>query len=192
MQFLFKKYVEYENSLGDEERIESVKRKAMEYVESTLGWSIFHSWVSSPLMQTNQNQVFIPMQSVSSSKCQCAEEPCDWTAERIYSIGSIAVGDPCMIIVSCQPRQERMAPNFVSIYYFWSQLRFGWSKREKYMLQLWNVFFCKGSSINFGPWCSMAVFCSLVKQSTHVWVMQLPGLSFGLMLPVLFVAQQSK
>lgn len=37
MQFLFKKYVEYENSLGDEERIESVKRKAMEYVESTLG-----------------------------------------------------------------------------------------------------------------------------------------------------------
>lgn len=37
MKFLFKKYVEYENSLGDEERIESVKRKAMEYVESTLG-----------------------------------------------------------------------------------------------------------------------------------------------------------
>ncbi|KAG5552270.1 hypothetical protein RHGRI_010375 [Rhododendron griersonianum] len=36
MKFLFKKYLEYENSLGDEERIESVKRKAMEYVESTL------------------------------------------------------------------------------------------------------------------------------------------------------------
>uniref|UniRef100_A0A2N9FCM1 S1 motif domain-containing protein n=1 Tax=Fagus sylvatica TaxID=28930 RepID=A0A2N9FCM1_FAGSY len=36
MKFLFKKYLEYEKSLGDKERIESVKRKAMEYVESTL------------------------------------------------------------------------------------------------------------------------------------------------------------
>ncbi|KAA8518333.1 hypothetical protein F0562_015784 [Nyssa sinensis] len=36
MKFLFKKYLEYEKSVGDEERIESVKRKAMEYVESTL------------------------------------------------------------------------------------------------------------------------------------------------------------
>lgn len=35
-QFLFKKYLEYEKSCGDEERIESVKRKAMEYVESSL------------------------------------------------------------------------------------------------------------------------------------------------------------
>nr|GMD47877.1 rRNA biogenesis protein RRP5 isoform X1 [Ipomoea batatas] len=34
MKFLFKKYLEYEKSVGDEERIESVKRKAMEYVES--------------------------------------------------------------------------------------------------------------------------------------------------------------
>ncbi|XP_028055134.1 rRNA biogenesis protein RRP5 isoform X14 [Camellia sinensis] len=34
MKFLFKKYLEYEKSVGDdEERIESVKRKAMEYVE---------------------------------------------------------------------------------------------------------------------------------------------------------------
>uniref|UniRef100_A0A5B7AEH9 rRNA biogenesis protein RRP5 n=1 Tax=Davidia involucrata TaxID=16924 RepID=A0A5B7AEH9_DAVIN len=37
MKFLFKKYLEYEKSLGEEERIESVKRKAMEYVQSTLG-----------------------------------------------------------------------------------------------------------------------------------------------------------
>ncbi|KAL2480440.1 RNA binding [Abeliophyllum distichum] len=36
MKFLFKKYLEYEKSMGDEERIESVKRKAIEYVESTL------------------------------------------------------------------------------------------------------------------------------------------------------------
>lgn len=36
MKFLFKKYLEYEKSLGDEERIEYVKQKAMEYVESTL------------------------------------------------------------------------------------------------------------------------------------------------------------
>ncbi|XP_065632266.1 rRNA biogenesis protein RRP5 [Quercus suber] len=36
MKFFFKKYLEYEKSHGDEERIESVKRKAMEYVESTL------------------------------------------------------------------------------------------------------------------------------------------------------------
>lgn len=36
LQFLFKKYLEYEKSLGDEERIEYVKQKAMEYVESTL------------------------------------------------------------------------------------------------------------------------------------------------------------
>ncbi|KAK7392757.1 hypothetical protein VNO78_21204 [Psophocarpus tetragonolobus] len=36
MKFLFKKYLDYEKSQGDEERIESVKRKAMEYVESTL------------------------------------------------------------------------------------------------------------------------------------------------------------
>lgn len=35
MKFLFKKYLEYEKSFGDEERIEYVKRKAMEYVEST-------------------------------------------------------------------------------------------------------------------------------------------------------------
>lgn len=36
MKFLFKKYLEFEKPLGDEERIESVKRKAMEYVESNL------------------------------------------------------------------------------------------------------------------------------------------------------------
>ncbi|KAM7524627.1 hypothetical protein LguiA_014529 [Lonicera macranthoides] len=36
MKFLFKKYLQYESSLGDEERIESVKRKAMDYVETTL------------------------------------------------------------------------------------------------------------------------------------------------------------
>ncbi|KAK4432202.1 rRNA biogenesis protein RRP5 [Sesamum alatum] len=36
MKFLFKKYLEYEKSVGDEERIESVKKKAMEYVENTL------------------------------------------------------------------------------------------------------------------------------------------------------------
>lgn len=36
LQFLFKKYLEYEKSQGDEERIEYVKKKAMEYVESTL------------------------------------------------------------------------------------------------------------------------------------------------------------
>ncbi|KAK7354984.1 hypothetical protein VNO80_14229 [Phaseolus coccineus] len=36
MKFLFKKYLDYEKSQGDDERIESVKRKAMEYVESTL------------------------------------------------------------------------------------------------------------------------------------------------------------
>ncbi|KAK7278792.1 hypothetical protein RJT34_23828 [Clitoria ternatea] len=36
MKFLFKKYLDYEKSQGDEERIESVKKKAMEYVESTL------------------------------------------------------------------------------------------------------------------------------------------------------------
>lgn len=35
MKFLFKKYLEYEKSFSDEERIEYVKRKAMEYVEST-------------------------------------------------------------------------------------------------------------------------------------------------------------
>ncbi|XWS56135.1 hypothetical protein CRYUN_Cryun09bG0060500 [Craigia yunnanensis] len=36
MKFLFKKYLNFEKSLGDEERIESVKQKAMNYVESTL------------------------------------------------------------------------------------------------------------------------------------------------------------
>ncbi|XP_052176477.1 rRNA biogenesis protein RRP5 isoform X2 [Diospyros lotus] len=35
IKFLFEKYLEYEKSLGDEERIESVKRKAREYVENT-------------------------------------------------------------------------------------------------------------------------------------------------------------
>lgn len=43
LQFLFKRYLDYEKSLGDEERIESVKRKAMEYVETTLAWFL---WVS--------------------------------------------------------------------------------------------------------------------------------------------------
>ncbi|XP_004514152.1 rRNA biogenesis protein RRP5 [Cicer arietinum] len=36
MKFLFKKYLDYEKSQGDEDRIEAVKRKAMEYVESTM------------------------------------------------------------------------------------------------------------------------------------------------------------
>ncbi|XP_050226780.1 rRNA biogenesis protein RRP5 [Mercurialis annua] len=36
MQFLFKKYLEFEKSNGDEGQIESVKKKAMEYVESTM------------------------------------------------------------------------------------------------------------------------------------------------------------
>ncbi|CAA3014339.1 rRNA biogenesis RRP5 [Olea europaea subsp. europaea] len=36
MKFLFKKYLEYEKSMGDEERVESVKRKAFEYVDSIL------------------------------------------------------------------------------------------------------------------------------------------------------------
>ncbi|TYJ18682.1 hypothetical protein E1A91_A09G140100v1 [Gossypium mustelinum] len=36
MKFLFKKYLNYEMSCGDEARIECVKRKAMDYVESTL------------------------------------------------------------------------------------------------------------------------------------------------------------
>ncbi|KAL2326887.1 hypothetical protein Fmac_020314 [Flemingia macrophylla] len=36
MKFLFKKYLDYEKSQGDEERIEYVKRKAIEYVESTM------------------------------------------------------------------------------------------------------------------------------------------------------------
>ncbi|XP_021893902.1 rRNA biogenesis protein RRP5 isoform X2 [Carica papaya] len=36
MKFLFKKYLEYEKSLGDEKQIESVKQKAIDYVESTL------------------------------------------------------------------------------------------------------------------------------------------------------------
>jgi rRNA biogenesis protein RRP5 len=35
-QFLFKKYLEYEKSQGDEERIEHVKQKALEYVQSSL------------------------------------------------------------------------------------------------------------------------------------------------------------
>uniref|UniRef100_A0A7N0TNV2 rRNA biogenesis protein RRP5 n=1 Tax=Kalanchoe fedtschenkoi TaxID=63787 RepID=A0A7N0TNV2_KALFE len=34
MKFLFKKYLEYEKSMGDDERIEHVKMKAMEFVES--------------------------------------------------------------------------------------------------------------------------------------------------------------
>lgn len=36
VQFLFKKYLEYEKMHGDDERMEVVKRKAMEYVESSL------------------------------------------------------------------------------------------------------------------------------------------------------------
>uniref|UniRef100_A0A0D9WWN1 Protein RRP5 homolog n=1 Tax=Leersia perrieri TaxID=77586 RepID=A0A0D9WWN1_9ORYZ len=36
MKFLFKKYLEYEKLQGDEERIEHVKQKALEYVQSSL------------------------------------------------------------------------------------------------------------------------------------------------------------
>lgn len=36
LQFLFKKYLEFEKPLGDEKQIESVKQKAMEYVQNTL------------------------------------------------------------------------------------------------------------------------------------------------------------
>lgn len=34
LQPLFKKYLRFERSMGDEERAESVKRKAMEYAEN--------------------------------------------------------------------------------------------------------------------------------------------------------------
>ncbi|KAI5068389.1 hypothetical protein GOP47_0016734 [Adiantum capillus-veneris] len=37
MKFLFKKYLEYEKSHGDEERVEYVKGKAMQYVETRIG-----------------------------------------------------------------------------------------------------------------------------------------------------------
>jgi rRNA biogenesis protein RRP5 len=33
---LFKKFLEYEKSVGDEERVEYVKQRAMEYANSTL------------------------------------------------------------------------------------------------------------------------------------------------------------
>lgn len=36
LQFLFKKYLEYEKSQGDDDRIEYVKKRAIEYVESTM------------------------------------------------------------------------------------------------------------------------------------------------------------
>ncbi|XP_010934562.1 rRNA biogenesis protein RRP5 isoform X2 [Elaeis guineensis] len=36
MKFLFKKYLEYEKAHGDEDRIEHVKKRALEYVESSL------------------------------------------------------------------------------------------------------------------------------------------------------------
>jgi rRNA biogenesis protein RRP5 len=36
MKFLFKKFLEYEKSVGDEERVEYVKQRAMEYANSTL------------------------------------------------------------------------------------------------------------------------------------------------------------
>ncbi|KAL0817225.1 rRNA biogenesis protein RRP5 isoform X1 [Brassica napus] len=36
MKFLFKKFLEYEKSAGDEERVEYVKQRAMEYADSTL------------------------------------------------------------------------------------------------------------------------------------------------------------
>ncbi|KAF5750634.1 hypothetical protein HS088_TW03G00973 [Tripterygium wilfordii] len=36
MKFLFKKYLEYEKSNGDEKRVEYVKQKAMDYAQSTL------------------------------------------------------------------------------------------------------------------------------------------------------------
>ncbi|KAL6563943.1 hypothetical protein OROHE_005183 [Orobanche hederae] len=36
MKFLFNKYLEHEKSIGDEERIEAVKKAAMDYVENTL------------------------------------------------------------------------------------------------------------------------------------------------------------
>lgn len=35
-QFLFKKYLDFENSNGDDERAKYVKTKAMEYVEAKL------------------------------------------------------------------------------------------------------------------------------------------------------------
>lgn len=37
VQFLFKKYLDYEKQHGDESRVEHVKNKAMEYVETKLG-----------------------------------------------------------------------------------------------------------------------------------------------------------
>lgn len=46
LQFLFKKYLEYEKSIGDEEQIEAVKKKAMEYVENTISWCLVYLFLS--------------------------------------------------------------------------------------------------------------------------------------------------
>lgn len=37
LQFLFKKYLDFEKAHGDEDRVQYVKTKAMEYVEAKLG-----------------------------------------------------------------------------------------------------------------------------------------------------------
>ena len=37
MKFLFKRYLDFERAAGDRERVEHVKRRAMEYVSSKFG-----------------------------------------------------------------------------------------------------------------------------------------------------------
>ena len=53
LQFLFKKYLDYEKSQGEESRIEYVKKKAMEFVSSKLGWEPFwlmmNQWIDNKL-----------------------------------------------------------------------------------------------------------------------------------------------
>lgn len=36
LQFLFNKYMKYEESLGDDGRVDYVRQKAMDYVETTM------------------------------------------------------------------------------------------------------------------------------------------------------------
>lgn len=43
LQFLFNKYLQYEKSHGDEEKIEYVKQKAMDYVNSVAWYQLFLS-----------------------------------------------------------------------------------------------------------------------------------------------------
>lgn len=87
LQFLFKKYLEYEKSYGDEKQIESVKQKAMEYVQNTLAWWYRLLFPASVSISTQH-----ALGSVHGSRCIPKMLPNAWSGFAAILMGGKGTG----------------------------------------------------------------------------------------------------